>query len=223
MKKEKKIKTKKETLFQVCIGMAFLAFLAAMVLYVLLLHMEKQAIVEEEKTTVWVFREEVQEQQILGSSQLEAILEERSLPSSLVPDNAVRVNDNVPAGKAKCKISAGTILTADLFGDENAFLKTYKQPVLVAVEVNEYAGVVGGVLRPGNYVDIYILKDGEEIGRYDNVLVGQVFDGSGMRIPGEDTEQPMTRFNVYLEKEQASEFYRLQQDAVIRTAMKVEK
>ena len=69
--------------------------------------------------------------------------------------------------------------------------------------------VAGGVLRSGDRIHIYSVKEeGKEASSvWKNVFVQQVFDTSGNRISNEDSDTAAQRINIYLAEEDVERFY----------------
>lgn len=221
MKREKRKSSKKEIALKLGIAVAFFAFVAAAAVYAVMLKIEKEMLAGEKQVPVWVFKEEVESNRIVKEDEITSLVEAVSYPESLVPDKAIMEGESLPFGKAQCHLGKGTVLCEEMFCDVGPEVNRYREPVIATVEVADLMAAVGGILRKGDKINLYIFKEEQEIGRYEEVLVENVFDASGMSIPGEEI-QPASRINVYLERDEVAEFYRIQQEAVVRSAKLVE-
>lgn len=217
MKRDNRKSTKKEMGVKIGIMVAAFAFLAAAAVYTVMLKIEKEMLTGEKQISVWVFKEEIERNRIVQDDELKNLVEPVSYPESLVPEKAILETELLPSGKALCRLGKGTVLCDGMFRDVELEVKHYKDPVIATVEAADLMAAVGGIIRKGDIINLYIFKEGQEIGRYEDVLVEDVFDASGMNIPGEET-QPAARMNVYLERDEVAEFYRIQQEAVVRSA-----
>lgn len=217
MKRVKTKSSKKEMGLKIGIAVTICAFLAAAAVYAVMLKIEKEMLIGEKQVSVWVLKEEIEKSRILKEGELAGLMEQVFYPESLVPDKAIMDGESLPFGKTLCHLGKGTVLCDGMFTDVELDVKRYREPVIATVEAEDLMAAVGGILRRGDRINLYIFKEEQEIGRYEEVLVEDVFDGSGMSIPGEET-QPATRINVYLERDEVAEFYRIQQEAVVRTA-----
>lgn len=217
MKREKTKNSKKEIGLKLGIVVAVFAFLASAAVYAVMLKIEKEMLAGEKQISVWVLKEEIERNRIVQDEELKNLVEPVSYPESLVPEKAILDTELIPSGKALCQLGKGTVLCEGMFIDVGLDEQRYREPVIATVEVEDLMAAVGGILRQGDKINLYIFKEEQEIGRYEDVLVEDVFDGSGMSILGEET-QPASRINVYLERDEVAEFYRIQQDAVVRSA-----
>lgn len=217
MKRDNRKSTKKEMGLKIGIMVAVFAFLAAAAVYAVMLKIEKEMLAGEKQISVWVLKEEIERNRIVQDEELKNLVEPVSYPESLVPEKAILDTELIPSGKALCQLGKGTVLCEGMFRDVELEVKHYKDPVIATVEAADLMAAVGGIIRKGDIINLYIFKEGQEIGRYEDVLVEDVFDASGMSIPGEET-QPASRMNVYLERDEVAEFYRIQQEAVVRSA-----
>ena len=64
-----------------------------------------------------------------------------------------------------------------------------------------------GVLRSGDRVNIYSVKEETVTLVWQDVFVQQVFDASGTAIASGDTTAAAQRINVYLNQEDVERFY----------------
>lgn len=221
MKRDNRKSLKKEIGLKIGIMVAAFAFLAAAAVYAVMLKIEKEMLAGEKQISVWVFKEEIESNRIVMEDEITSLVEAVSYPESLVPEKAIKAGESLPYGKAQCHFGKGTVLCEEMFRDVGPEENRYREPVIATVEVADLMAAVGGILRKGDKINLYIFKEEQEIGRYEEVLVENVFDTSGMSIPGEET-QPASRINVYLERDEVAEFYRIQQEAVVRSAKLVQ-
>ena len=67
--------------------------------------------------------------------------------------------------------------------------------------------MAGGVLRAGDRVNIYAVREEGASLVWADVFIQQVFDASGSTISNTDSTTAALRLNVYLDRSEVEEFY----------------
>ncbi|MBQ7926444.1 MAG: hypothetical protein IJ335_09150 [Lachnospiraceae bacterium] len=105
-------------------------------------------------------------------------------------------------------VEKGTLVTRGMFESVERVLAEMKEPVVAGLKAEDLYQVVGGILRPGDRIHIYLLgQDGEIRLLRDDVYVQQTFDTHGNPVEPGDGVTAVYRLNVYMEKRDVDEFY----------------
>lgn len=222
MKEEKKRLSTKETTRRMLVGLSLLAFLVSGILYLALLHIEKEAVATEPIDQVWVLKQEWSKGMNLEETKLQESLELCEVPKKLIPVDAFLATQAVPTGRVTATYSAGTIVTQNMIENVDTAARRLKEPTVVAVEAADYLSAAGGILAEGDQVDLFFWKDSELLGTYKGLTVACVMDAGGNVQNGAE-EKTMVRFTVYLERDQVQQFYGFQQEGKVRAAKLVWK
>lgn len=188
-------------------GLAVTAFIAASIVFALLLYTEKRALATEEKVSVCVAVSEVSVGMDINEVTVKQYFEMREVYASAVPENAVKRTDELIDKATVFSITEGTIVTESMFRESYIGSKWMKEPVLLGFKVDDVYQVACGILRTGDRVHIYIIDDtGVAKLRWENVYIEEAFNNTGEYL-GQKDEGRATRFNVFFEKADVEEFY----------------
>ena len=189
-------------------GLIAAAFLAALVIYGLLIYTEKKVTAKEETVSVVVAAGEIKKGKAISVGAEGATAFVKQIPVSLVPENAISAEESLENMKAVCDISGGTIITAQMLGKVNPVSEKMKEPVLIGFKAEDYYQTAGGRIRPGDRIHIYLQdEEGKVSLRWSNVYVADAFDSSGEYVE-ESGEGKTLRYNIYFEKRDVEEFYK---------------
>lgn len=198
---------------------AFLALVAAVIIYIVLVQFEKNQLSEYERSVVYTASTEITKGTIIDSQNLNLYFTETEIEKSKIPQGAITQTEQIEDIVALYDISNGTYLMDSMFQKVNEIESEYEAVKIVSFRADDISQVAGGVLRPGDRVDIYVINnstvtnaDGKEDTEYEvelrweNVYIQQAFDGAGVNIAPDDAESSSQRFNIYLDKAEVPEF-----------------
>ena len=198
---------------------AFLALVAAVIIYIVLVQFEKNQLSEYERSTIITASTEITKGTIIDSQNWNQYFSEVEIEKNKIPQEAITQAEQIEDMVALYDIANGTYLMNSMFQKINEIENEYESVKIVSFRADDISQVAGGVLRPGDRVDIYIINnntntntDGKEDIEYEaqlrweNVYIQQAFDGAGVNISPDDTESSSQRFNIYLDKTEVPEF-----------------
>ena len=184
------------------------AFVAAAAIFILMLQIEKSVLADYEKGVIYVAAREIPKGTLLTEANVSTYLERRELDTSCIPDTALTDGNALAGNIASFSIEKGVLLTEGMFGKLETVTQNMTEPVLAGFKAEDLYQVVGGVLRAGDLVHIYVVtEEGQTHLVWSDVFVEQVFDNSGNVIINEDRVTSAQRINVYLDKADVEEFY----------------
>ncbi len=190
-------------------GVIFVAFIAAVATFFIMLQVEKNALRDYEKAVVWCTNTVLPAGVEITAENSAAYFVQKELNVGNVPEAVILEPAILIGQQAAIAIPKGSVLTANMFVDTQKFVEDMQEPVLAGCKADDLYQMVSGVLRKGDIVHVYAVN--EELEQtyllWENVLVYQVFDASGKAIAPEDKETPAARLNVLLEKKCAEQFY----------------
>lgn len=110
-------------------------------------------------------------------------------------------------------VSSPEPLSLNMFIDKDNEAKKYDNPVIIAVTVDDFCNAANGIIRKGDYVNIYkiLTSSNSNVNQYnenennliiENTKILEAFDGSGNIIPTDDKTSLAVSFNIYIEEEQ---------------------
>lgn len=208
MKMRKKSKTEKKiTGAGLKTGGIIAALLSSVAVFVVMVQMEKSMLTQYEKGTIYVASAEIPRGEVVTEDNYTQFFSRQQLDNSCIPPTAISSPDQVRGLVAKTDIEQGVLLTEGMFEPLDTILDAMEQPVIAGFKAEDLYQVVSGVLRNGDRVNIYSVKDEEVTLVWQDVFVQQVFDASGTVIAGSDGNTAAQRINVYLDQGDVERFY----------------
>lgn len=205
---KKKIRTgKQKTDSRLKTGGVVAALLSAVIVFAVMVQMEKNILTQYEKGMIYVAAEEIPRGEIVTEDNYTRFFAQQQLDSSCIPPTAISSPDQIRGLVAKTDIEQGVLLTVGMFESVDEVLSTMEKPVIAGFKAEDLYQVVSGVLRSGDRVNIYSVKEDIVTLVWQDVFVQQVFDASGSAIAGSDRNTAAQRINVYLDQEDVEQFY----------------
>lgn len=193
---------------KIWIGSMVAALVAAVGIFLLLIHMEKQTLADYEKEVVYIAEKKMPKGIKITETNFAEYMTPTELNKKLVPDTAVKTWEQVSESAVKEEIEAGVFLTTGMFEPYQQITGDMEQPVIAGFKAEDLYQVVGGVLRAGDRIHIYTVSEEGTAGLvWKGVYVEQVFDGAGNAIAADNGTSPAQRMNVYLDAEDVEFFY----------------
>ncbi|HIW82089.1 MAG TPA: hypothetical protein H9742_11355 [Candidatus Acetatifactor stercoripullorum] len=185
------------------------AFIAALAVYGVMLSLEKNMLTQYEKGCIYVAARQIPEGQYITEENCGDYFVKKELDKSCIPQTAISSPKQVQGLIAITGIEEGVLLTEGMFEELNEITSKLENPVIAGFKAEDLYQVAGGVLRSGDRIHIYSVKEeGKEASTvWKNVFVQQVFDTSGNRISNEDGDTAAQRINIYLAEEDVERFY----------------
>lgn len=200
-----------------------MAFLAAVVVYAVLVYSEKKALSKEEEVPVVVSATMIKKGFTTTNENKKTGLGVKTVPRSLLPERAYQNPEDMGVSIALINIPAGSILTYDMFESAESVTGDMKEPVLVGLKVDDLYQSAGGKLRSGDRIHIYLQGEDEQVKlRWSGIYVADAFDSGGNELYESD-EGRAVRFNIYLEKSDVEEFYDGLDSKKLRIALALER
>lgn len=208
MRKRKKIRIRNEEIDpRLKTGGIIAALLSAVVMFTVMIQIEKNALAQYEKSLIYIASADIPRGQIITENNYIKYFEERQMDKTCIPPSAVSSLEQIRDLVAKTDIEQGVLLTQGMFEPLNKILETMDDPVIAGFKAEDLYQVVSGVLRSGDRVNIYSVKEEGVTLVWQNVFVQQVFDASGTVIAAGDMSTAAQRVNVYLDQKDVEQFY----------------
>ena len=208
MRKSNKIRTgNKEIDSRLKTGWIIAALLSAVIVFTVMIQMEKNVLTQYEKGLIYIAAVEIPRGQVITENNYLKYFEERQLDKTCIPPSAISSLEQINDLVTKTDIEQGVLLTQGMFEPLDEVLETMENPVIAGFKAEDLYQVVSGVLRSGDRVNIYSVKEEGVTLVWQNVFVQQVFDASGTIIAEGDMSTAAQRINVYLDKQDVEQFY----------------
>ena len=150
---------------------------------------------------------EIPKGQLITEDNYKQYFVEKQLDKSCIPATAIRSPEQVEELAAVYNIEQGVLLTQGMFQRMDEILAQMERPVVAGFKAEDIYQVVGGVLRAGDRVNIYSVKEDSTSRVWQRVYVQQVFDASGNAIQSGDTTTVAQRVNVCIDEADVEDFY----------------
>lgn len=183
------------------------ALISAVAVFAVMIQMEKNILTQYEKGIIYVAIAEIPKGETVTEDNYAKFFEQRQLDSSCIPATALCSPDQIRGLVAKTNIEQGVLLTTGMFEPVDEILAAMEEPVIAGFKAEDLYQVVSGVLRSGDRVNIYSVKEEEVVLVWQDIFVQQVFDASGAAIASGDTVTAAQRINVYLDQADVERFY----------------
>lgn len=205
--KDRKKKEKRQGNSRLRLGGVLAALVASVAIFAAMIQTEKNILTQYERGTIYTAVREIPRGQLITEDNYQQYFREQQLDKSCIPPTALNSPDQVTGLVAAYDIDSGILLTEGMFQELNDILNGMSEPVVAGFKAEDIYQVAGGVLRAGDRVNIYSVKDGETSLVWAKVFVQQVFDASGTAISNGDTVTAAQRINVYLDEAEVQNFY----------------
>ena len=184
------------------------ALVAATAVFVILIQMEKSVLTQYEKGIVYTAVAEIPRGQVITQENCNKYFEVKELDKNCIPETALTSAEEIKGLYAAYDIDCGTFLTKGMFEALEEVVCGMSQPVIAGFRADDIYQVVGGVLRAGDRIHIYVVSEnGGTTLFWDNVFIEKVFDQTGAVIANDDKTTSAQRINVYLDKADIEAFY----------------
>lgn len=203
----KEKKEKRRGASRLRMGGVLAALVASVAIFTAMIQMEKNILTRYEKDTIYTAVREIPRGQLITAENYQQYFKEQQLDKNCIPPTALNSPNQVTGLLAAYDIDSGSLLTEGMFQEVNDILEEMNAPVVAGFKAEDIYQVAGGVLRAGDRVNIYSVKEGETSLVWPKVFVQQVFDASGTAIDNGDTVTAAQRINVYLDEAEVQDFY----------------
>lgn len=189
-------------------GSILAAFLVAIGIFVVLLQTEKKVLGAYEKAGIYVALQEIPKGMLLTPDNYEDYIVLKELDKTCIPETALKFPEQIDGLIAGERIEAGVLLTTGMFERQQELTAHMQEPVIAGFKAEDLYQVVGGVLRAGDRIHIYMVTEtGQAHLVWENVYVQQVFDSGGSAIQAGNTSTAAQRMNVFLDAADVDRFY----------------
>ncbi len=190
-------------------GAAFAALIAAIIVYCIMLNVEKNALSAYEKGIVLVTSKDMPRGLVLTEDNIYTYFEEKEIDKQLIPEAAITEKERLCLQMTAGELDKGTMITQSMFTNLNEIQENMKEPVAAGFKADDLYQVVTGTLRSGDYIHIYTVDPdtGDVYLTWDNIFIKEVFDSAGVLITAEDKTSAAQRVNILMEKENIEQFY----------------
>ena len=197
-------------------GVSLTTLVAAIALFIILIQMEKSILADYEKGEIYIAAHTIPKGQMITEKNYQEYFVMKEMDKKLIPSTALTNLQQVQGMAAIYDVEPGTHLTEGMFEDLKDIWAGMTEPVIAGFRAEDIYQVVGGTLRAGDRIHIYIVKDENARLAWENIYVQQVFDASGGSIPNTDQFIAAQRINIYLDKSDIAAFYSEMADGSLR-------
>lgn len=199
------------------------ALISAVIVFTAMIQLEKNILTQYEKGQIYIAAMEIPKGQIITENNYSKYFEERQMDNALIPPSAVSSPEQILYLMVKTDIEQGVLLTQGMFEPLEEALEELETPVVAGFKAKDLCQVVSGILRSGDRVSIYSVKEEKVTLLWQNIFVQQVFDVSGSVIAQGDMTTAAHRINIYLDSKDVELFYRELEAGTLRVVKNVNK
>jgi len=191
LKKERKIGVKE----------LIISIVLALMLFLSLLVIEGKMLNDYKTSEVIVANHAISKSTQITESNAYLFFSRKEVPSNIIPKTAV-VDIKDLIGKVVCdSISDGEIIVDARFSAEEEYLAKIKNPLEVGMRVSNLSQIVGGTIRKGDLINIFVVDSStrESVVVLKNVYVSKAFDTSGVEIKDSGSDVESLSLNLYID------------------------
>jgi len=205
--------------------------LGFLILYGVLLSIESAAVNDYKnyEVTTYIPVLVIEKNTKVTKENVQNLFQEVIRDSRILPEDYISNPIELIGRYAKKEIGLMEIIHAGSF-QETDMSEGITNPVEVSFSVNNYDQVVGGILREGDRINLYVIrKEKDEAGErvvsepiIRDTYITKAFTNTGLEVRREDTvngETPTTVINVYIPGDKEETFHK----AVIEGTLRVSK
>ena len=165
-------------------------------------------LLQYEKGNILIASREIPKGQMLTGENSGNYFEVLEVDKRCIPKTALTAIEDIEDMVPVANIEKGVLLTSGMFDTIEEITTGMRTPVIAGFKADDLYQVVGGVLRTGDRINIYCVKEEGDVGLiWQNVFVQQVFDNAGNSITSDDKLTAAQRINIYIEQENVEQFY----------------
>ena len=183
------------------------ALIAAVTVFAVMVQTEKKVLTQYERGVIYTASKTIPRGTLITEENRESYFREQELDKTCIPDTALINSAQTEGLVAAYDIDCGTLLTDGMFEQVNLILGEMQEPVIAGLKAEDIFQVAGGILRSGDRIHIYSVREEETVLVWPGVYVQQVFDAAGNSSGNEDRTTAAQRINVYLDREEVPGFY----------------
>ena len=183
------------------------ALVASVAVFTAMVQIEKNILTQYERGVIYTALKEIPEGQMITEENWEQYFQQMQLDKSCIPSTALSTPDQITGLVAAFSIEQGVLLTQGMFYRLDDILEQMAKPVVAGLKAEDISQVAGGVLRAGDRVNIYAVREEGACLVWEDVFIQQVFDASGSTIPNTDSNTAALRLNIYLDRSEVAKFY----------------
>jgi len=205
--------------------------LGFLILYAVLVSIESAAVNDYKnyEVTTFIPAQVLEKNTKVTNENVHDLFQEVTRDSRILPDDYISNPMDLIGQYAKMEIELMEIIHAGSF-QEIDMSEGITNPVEVSFSVNNFDQVVGGILREGDRINLYVIrKEKDETGEQivsepiiKDTYITKAFTNTGLEVKKEDTangETPTTVINVYIPRDKEETFHK----AVIEGTLRVSK
>ena len=217
-------------------GFILVGLVLAVGAYIALIAIEKNVLKNQDKTSILISTQAVPRGTMVTADNWNYYFKQEDTYASIVPEGAITDPTTLNEKYSAYNISANTVLSESMLIDGDEIKKDIDSPVLVSFMASTLDDNVAGVIRSGDYINIYsvtvtekegssILSSAEKETNIDlikeNVYVQGVYTSGGLPITGLEEEPPVASvYTVYVDESEVQSFFRMVEESTIKVGLR---
>lgn len=140
----------------------FVALVVGVLAYLAMLKIETNVLSGYERTKVYVSAQTIGEDMVLTQDNIPTYIVEKTIDTDNLPAGAVTDVTTLIGKALKYDVTDNSVLTDTMFYDVNKIYAQFTDPKEIGLNMSELSQAVSGIVRTGDYVDIYIFSDSNQ-------------------------------------------------------------
>lgn len=205
-------------------GKIIASIVVGFIMWGAMLFIANSIINESKHVTVYRAKEDMADGTKITSENIDSMVEACSISEDLVPSGYITDKSKLVGVFTNKDYQAREIITVAGISTEESMTRHIKDPVEISVSASSIDAAVGGILREGDYINIYYVSsnsNSESTARLimENAYVTKALDSNGVEISRSDEQTVATVFNLVIPKEVESKFHEELMSGTVRMSL----
>lgn len=204
------------------LGIGVISLSLALLLFAVLLMIQKSMMEEPAMERVLCAKAKIPEHVVITEENISLYVQAQEIPVMWLPEGYISDMEQLYGQISETEVAKGSILNSASFELYNVYYEDYRELSWISVPIKELYEGVAGCLRPGDLIDIYLLR--EEDKQYvceileERVPIAASYSSQGTSIEAGNEDGLCQLIVIPIEKEYAAQFYEKLAQGNIRIA-----
>ncbi len=214
-------------------GYILVGLILAVIVYIALVAIEKNILEHQDTKEVLVATAIIPKGTLVSNDNWEQYFKLKEMYSDIVPENSAVDITTLSDKYALFDIEPNTIVSPSMFIEDDSVKLGLEDPVLVSFTAANLTDNVAGIIRAGDYIDIYSIKSvavsegistkvQKEIAPYlENVYVEGVYTAAGVPVSGQEEQATVASvYTIYIDRSNVKDFFETIETSTIKVGLR---
>lgn len=176
--------------------------IVSIIVWLVFLYIANSILNESKHVQVYRARVDIEDGTKLTTANLSDMVEQYSISEDLLPDGYITDEAELVDVFTNRSYKAREVITRDGVSTEESMTKHIENPIEISVAVSSIDAAVGGILREGDYINIYSINGKVQSASatlmVSNAYITKALDANGVELSRTDKESTATVINLII-------------------------